>query len=422
MLKDLLHNKFFKKEIAILIVFYLTLIFSFVLGENSTGGAVLDYENQKKIVERFSLNFSETFLSYDNYSTRHSPILLIFLSFFEKINFSDFSIRLVHLHYSLLLPFVFFKCLKVRFKVKNENIFYLLTFLIFLSPTFRSLAIWPDSRISGLLFFTISLLFYLKFLETKKFNYALLNILSIAVSAYFSPNFSVFSIFFILNFVKYYKFQSKEFLLIVLINFFLAIPAIYYVFYLDINFLTKSAAVGIDSSERFFFNNIYNDILITFSIFFFYLLPFLISNIIKILNFKNIKNIFLTTIIFIICFINFDYDVSFTGGGIFLKFSHFVLNNNYFFYFISFVSILVILPYLIKKNSNLLLFILILLNNPQYTIYHKYFDPFLLIIFFTILNFNIDILKISKMRNYSFVFFYFFILLIISNLKFLWII
>ena len=157
MLKDLLHNKFFKKEIAILIVFYLTLIFSFVLGENSTGGAVLDYENQKKIVERFSLNFSETFLSYDNYSTRHSPILLIFLSFFEKINFSDFSIRLVHLHYSLLLPFVFFKCLKVRFKVKNENIFYLLTFLIFLSPTFRSLAIWPDSRISGLLFFTISL-------------------------------------------------------------------------------------------------------------------------------------------------------------------------------------------------------------------------------------------------------------------------
>ena len=80
MLKDLLHNKFFKKEIAILIIFYLSLIFSFVLGENSTGGAVLDYENQKKIVEKFSLNFSETFLNYDNYSTRHSPILLIFLS------------------------------------------------------------------------------------------------------------------------------------------------------------------------------------------------------------------------------------------------------------------------------------------------------------------------------------------------------
>ena len=43
MFKDLLHNKFLKKEIAILFFFYLTLILSFVLGENSIGGAILDY-------------------------------------------------------------------------------------------------------------------------------------------------------------------------------------------------------------------------------------------------------------------------------------------------------------------------------------------------------------------------------------------
>ena len=53
-------------------------------------------------------------------------------------------------------------------------------------------------------------------------------------------------------------------------------------FILDINFLNKSAAVNIDSDDKIFFNNIFNDILITFSITLFYLLPFLIVKLIKI--------------------------------------------------------------------------------------------------------------------------------------------
>ena len=75
----------------------------------------------------------------------------------------------------------------------------------------------------------------------------------------------------------------------------------------------------------------------------------------------------------------------------FFKTFTFCFNNNYF-YFISFISILVILPYL-TKIIQFITFYINSFNNPQYTIYHKYFDPFLLIIFFTILNFNIDILK-----------------------------
>ena len=420
MFKKILHNKFLKKEIVLLFILYLTLLISFQIGENSTGGAILDYFSQKKISEQFSVNFIYTLLNYDGFSSRHSPILIIFLSFFEKFNIPDFLIRIIHLHICLLLPFVFYKCLEVKFTDIDKNIFLLFTSLIFLSPTFRSLSIWPDSRLIGLLIFTIAIFFYLKFLEQKKFHYALKNVLFVALSAYISPNFSIFSIFFFFSFIQFYGIKSKNIFYIFLINIFLALPAIYYVFYLDINFLIKSAAIGLKDSDKIIFNNIFNDLLITFTIFFFYIFPFLITKIIKLNNVLKFKNIFFTLFIFILCFYYFDYNASYSGGGIFFKFSHYFFKNSYFFYLISIISILICLPLIISNQYNLFLFILILINNPQYTIYHKYFDPFLLISFFTIFYYNFDIKKIKTPNNYIFVFFYFFLFLVLSNLKYLW--
>ena len=81
---------------------------------------------------------------------------------------------------------------------------------------------------------------------------------------------------------------------------------------------------------------------------------------------------------------------------------------------------MVILPTLIINKNNFLIFILIILNNPQYTMYHKYFDPFLLIIFFTIFKFDVDLKKLSNRKKFKFVFFYFLCFLIISNIKFIW--
>ena len=40
---------------------YLTLIISLIYGENSTGGAVIDYINQKKISINFASSFKKNF-------------------------------------------------------------------------------------------------------------------------------------------------------------------------------------------------------------------------------------------------------------------------------------------------------------------------------------------------------------------------
>lgn len=421
MSSKMLNNNYFNlnKEILFLFSLYITLLISFFYGENSTGGAILDYNNQKVITAKFVSSFKETLLSYDTFSTRHSPILLIILSFLEKLFLSDLLIRIIHLHFCLLLPYFFYQILKVKFSGVDKTILFLITGLIFLSPTFRSLAIWPDSRILGLTFFTLSILYFLKFKKENKFNYVIINIITCAISAYISPNFAVFSLFFLYNYIKIYKIISKKIFIVCFINFVISVPAIYYIFILDINFLNKTAATNFDNNDRIFFNNIFNDVLITFSLIFFYLLPFLIENIVKYLKIFKLTNLFSSIFIFLLCINFFDYNYSYSGGGIFFKTSNFFFNNNYLFYIIGFISILIFLPFLKNNKDNLLIFILVLINNPQYTIYHKYFDPFLLIMFFSLFNFDLS-LKEKKIKNFYLVYSYFLTFLIISNLKYLW--
>ena len=412
-------NSTYRKEIIFLFFLYLTLIISFVFGENSTGGAIKDYANQKNVMQKFAYDFLETFYQYDTFRTRHSPVLVIFLSFFEKVNLPDSLIRFIHLNLCLLLPIFFYKCLSIKFNKVDKKILLLLVSLIFLSPTFRTLAIWPDSRLFGLILFTLSIYFFLKFDERKNFLYAFYNVITLAISAYVSPNFSVFSIFFMIRFISYYGIFSKNILFLALINLLLSLPAFYYVFIIDVNFFLQSAAVGMKGDEKIYFNNIFNDILITFSIIFFYLLPFIFFKIIKIDNIFSSKNVIISLSVFLICLFNFDYNYSYTGGGFFFKLSNFIFSNNYLFYIISFISVLIFCCLITKNYFNILLFLLIILNNPQYTIYHKYFDPFLIIMFLTIFSFNFDLEKINNKKNYLYIFVYFLTFLIISNFKFI---
>ena len=78
------------------ILFYIVAIIGFFLNLDPNGGAYLDYLNQKRISEEFSINFHDKFLNFDKESTRHSPVLLIILSIFEKFKFPDIYIRLIN--------------------------------------------------------------------------------------------------------------------------------------------------------------------------------------------------------------------------------------------------------------------------------------------------------------------------------------
>ena len=364
---------------------YLTLIFGFYIDENLNFGAIPDWERTDlPVINDLSQSIKKTLLVYDSYGHRHSPVYLIFLSLFKKIGFSLDNIRFLHLNLSLFLIIYFYKCLVLKFSRVEKNLLLLLSLSIFLSPTFRSLAIWPSSRLIGLIFFVISIYEFLKYLETPKKIYIWKNIIFLIISSYISPNFSLFIILFLYHYFK--KKVFKDLIAILLFCLISSLPAFYYIFILDINFLMAGTpGTDLESSISLSFN-LSDKILIISSILFFHLSPFLVNKEF-ILDFMKLpKKEFLTILIFfIISLFFFNYQINFTGGGFFFQLSNFFFNNNYLFYLISFIS-LMLLGNLSRNNiNNFLVFFILILSNIQNTIYHKYYDPLVLILFFTLI-------------------------------------
>ena len=110
MLNSNFHSKFLNNEIFLILILYFSLLISFYFGENSTGGAIGDYNGHNNLGIEFSRNFLQTLLNYntqDIFQTRHSPIFIIFLGLLENVFLSDTLKRLFVLHIFLLLPFLF---------------------------------------------------------------------------------------------------------------------------------------------------------------------------------------------------------------------------------------------------------------------------------------------------------------------------
>ena len=193
-----------------------------------------------------------------------------------------------------------------------------------LSPFVRSLSYWPGSEIISLIFLLISIYFYLKFKKNNKiFNNVILNIFFLALSAYYKPVYSIFSLFFFCEFFKILGISKKLFFIIVL-NIFLSLPAFYFLFFVN-DYLFKF--MSSDSSAYYF--NIANIILIVTSIIFFNLI-FFSSNIyyeknLFFLKFNKFEVILIFLIVFTSIYFNFDVTQVGYGGGFFLKISNIFL-------------------------------------------------------------------------------------------------
>ena len=117
--------------------------------ENFPGGYIQDYEVHQYAASFFSKNFIETFLNYEKLGLPHSPIFMSLFFILQKISFSETFAKLINLHFSLLIPFFFYLCLKIKYKFKISDIKILLPSIIFCSPYFRSGSIWiADENIS----------------------------------------------------------------------------------------------------------------------------------------------------------------------------------------------------------------------------------------------------------------------------------
>ena len=411
-------NNLLKRNYHILICFFsiLSIYFGFFLGENITIGPKLDFEHTLAGAIQFEKDFIYTFLNFDkaldeiNAATRISPIYLIIIFSLNKILISVDLTRFFLMNIIMLNQLFFYKSLKLVFRENIKKKYLLvLSCILYLSPSFRSNAIWPESAMLGLLFFLISTYYFLKFKITREIKFSFLNILFLAIASYIRPSFCLLGIFFYCEFFIYFL-RNKNYLrnifYITLLNLFLAFPAYYYIFILDVFFIEEG---GLSS-------NYFNKIPIIASIIFFHILPILIYKKFNLgFNYKHDLGIFILILLSLTLIIkNFDYNINLSGGGIILHASNFLLDNNIllfvcyplFMYFLIKISIF-------KNYNNFILILILLMITPQYHIFHKYYDPLVIILCFTVFNLEINNDFFQKKRYlfilYSFYVSYYFV-------------
>ena len=257
----------------------------------------------------------------------------------------------------------------------------------------------------------------------KKCYYAYLNVFSLSIASYISPNFAPFSNFYFYIFFDYFK-PSKNLLKIIFLNCALSLPAFFYIFIMDNNFLDFDASTWVKSHSTLSLTNIINKIIILPTIFIVYFIPFLIidfkstiifiSTRIKKLNYFH----YILILLPIISFNQLSYEEInnvLGGGGIFynlLKSFNFLV---IFLSIISSISILVILLFLVDNLKGKIFIFCLMLSNPQLTIYSMYFDLILITCIF--LFFDNNDLKFKDMFNKrnnanKFFLYYLFILLL----------
>ena len=376
----------------------------------------MDFEHALAGANHFGKDFINTFLNFDTAldevgaATRISPIYLIIILFLNKILISVDLVRFFLMNIIMLNQLFFYKSLKLIFKENVDKKYLLiLSCILYLSPSFRSNAIWPESAMLGLLFFLISIYFYLKFKSHRKIKYSFLNILFLAIASYIRPSFCLFGIFFyyefFIHFLKNKNFLKNVFYITVL-NLFLAFPAFYYVFILDVFFIDEG---GLSM-------NYFNKIPLITSIVIFHMIPILIYKKFNLnFNYKYDLGLFLIITLSLTLIIkNFNYDINLSGGGIILHASNYLLGNNILLFIFYPVSMYFLIKASIFKNyNNLILILILLMMTPQYHIFHKYYDPLVIILCFTIFNLEIKHDFFQKNRYlfilYSFYIFYYFV-------------
>ncbi len=381
------------------IFLYLSLLVGFYYGEDFAGGFKYDLQTHKMLLENlFNESLSYGLLNYDIFYVPHSPIFIIYLLFLKKIFIIEEIYRLINLHFSLLLPFFVGLSLKIKYELKKNDIRYLLPSIFLFSPYFRAGCIWTDDNLLAMVFLSMSIYFFVKHEKDKNnITNVLLSAFFLAVCAYFRPIYSILSIFFFLNFFLNLRINRKL-IFYILLNFFLALPAFYYVFVLEINKWAIS---------YLFRENIFTILSLSSSIIVFYFLPFIIKDfksILKQISNKNNFFFYLIILTFVIYF--FEYNRTYSGG-IVLKFSNLFFGNNYFFYLISSVCILLIFSIFFSKIReknffDITLLIILFMLEIDGVIYHETYDPLIYIIILLLLKNKLFIDYIYKFNLSSF--------------------
>ena len=398
---------------------YFSMYLGFFYNEDFVLGTIPDYQVHINAANVMKEDIVGSFLQYndlDGGAIPHSPIYVLYFMFMQNF-FGETMSRLINMHFILLIPYFVYLSLKLKFNLNKNDIKNLLPVIFFISPHFRAGALWIDDNVIALTFLSISFYFYLRFenTENKSLKLIFLQVLFLALAAYFRPIYSIFGIYFFLNFFSQLHLKKKLFYYIVF-NIILSAPALYFITILEQDQWFQ---------PYLFRTNYITTFSLSLSIIFFYSLPFMLSNFDKLKSTLIDKKIIFFSIIYLIfLFFNFSFKVPYSGG-FFYKISNILFSNNYFFFFVSFLTfyffLLIFKNFTVKKYLffDLILLISLIFLEIDGVIYHEAYDPLFYILSFLFIKnkFYSETIKNLTTKSMSYFFIFGISFLIISVLK-----
>ena len=390
-------NLFYGKIIFFLLS--ITLIIGFFFNEDSagSGGFIADFNNTWGYVEVLK----ESFFVLPSKWVMHTPLHFIILSKAYMLIENQYLIRLTFCIISILLPFLFYLCLKINYPNENKNNLLTLASLTFLLPSFRAGAIWANDHITALFFFLLFLIFFLKWIKKSNFEKLTGNIylqlIFLALAVYTRQYYALIYVYCMCVYFK--KFSLFNFLKLSLIVSVLAIPGFFLIYFdpvlLKVTFDTK----------------LQNTVLISSSILSFYLIPIffaiLFFNKEKPLIEKRQQFLIILVSVIIVLLFSFYFDYNYKiGGGYFLKLSYLLINNEILFLISSMVGLILLFNLAKEDNDNILLICILIIGFSSYRIFQKYFEPTFFFIFFLMIKSSIQKDFLKNIKNIYFLFFY----------------
>ena len=417
------------------IVLILLSISSFFIGyiydENSAGGGPTDFVHTWANLHTFlnnsireGIHLTTTF-DTEIYISARTPLIYIFHKLFNPFVGNEITFRTSVFCLSLLVPFLFYLCLKQKFKKEKNLLLILISTTIFLSPFFRTSAYWGNEENFGLITLLLSFLFLDKFLynnnnQTKDYYLLFLVVFVSSICLYFDQKLIIIPLICFLAIITSNKLLKFK-LFSVFYYFLLSLPYIYLIILWE-GLIPSALLEGRKLGNEIFLVHIgYSSTIIAF-----YLLPLLLfkdKNVVNVVKnfFFNKKNyylicLFIIYLAYLIGFFDFN-EQSIAGKGFIHKTSQILFNENFsrmiFVYFSFFISWIIILIYIENELSDILTIVyLFILSVFLWPMFQEYFDPLILLMAFTFFGSKL----IINYKNSTILYIYLSLLLIGTNI------
>jgi len=437
------------KLISISLIAFSVLYFflGFYLDENTAGaggpnGDIFHIWNNLNI---FINNDIVGSIIHPKYYDSRLPVAYLMHEFLNPFIDTKMEFRISVLIISLIVPILFFLCLKRKFKKSETLLLLLISSTVFLSPYFRTSAYWGLEENYGLIFLLLTFLVFNSFLKNENSTNFKLYLQVFFITFFSSCCFYFDQKLIIIPLICFFQIMLsqniiKVKIITILFYFIFSIPFIYLIILWEGSIVHPRSAFRVVPGESLILFNLgYTATIIAFYLF--PILFFLNENLlIKIKNFLLLKvNYYLlfliiVYILYLMIFLNFgdldNSDLSWKkhisgdlqlqpslGKGVVHKFALLFFSEVYqreIFTYISFLFSGIILLIFLNKNlkNTLILLYFFILTLVLWPILQEYFDPLILLMAFTFFNLKMRI----NYKNVILLYGYLFLFLVGSNI------